>query len=71
MTARNGKEYGMALVCENGAKECCGCGNCRADSASLRRHCHFCGDALDGDEGYRDSVFEVLCLECLLSLHWL
>lgn len=59
----------MALVCRNGGKECCGCGNCRENGDFEHLQCHFCGEALDGDDGYRDSLFAVLCLECLLRLH--
>ena len=60
---------GMALVCKNGAKECCGCGECLENDRIAELECHFCGKRLDEDEGYRDLLFAVLCLECLMKLH--
>lgn len=66
---RGGKEYGMALVCINGAKECCGCGNCFENGDNSQYMCQFCGKALGRDERYKNSLFEVLCSKCLLRLH--
>jgi hypothetical protein len=66
---RGGKEYGMALVCINGAKECCGCGDCLENGGNSQYVCQFCGRELNRDERYKSSIFEVLCSKCLLRLH--
>ena len=59
----------MALVCKNGSKECCGCGECCENDTDIMLKCRFCGTEVSEDEGYRDLLFAVLCLDCLAKLH--
>ena len=67
--SESGKEYGMALVCIDSTKECCGCGNCLENDGYKWHYCQFCGEALGRDDAYKDMLFEFLCRECLLTLH--
>ena len=60
----------MALVCKNGAKECCGCGCCdRFGESNEVLECQRCGEELASGEGYGDAMYATLCLECLKLLY--
>ena len=60
----------MALVCVNGAKECCGCFQCREeDSGEAVSFCSLCGKRIDDGEEYTELFYSTLCLECLKALH--
>ena len=59
----------MAIACENGAKECCGCGECMGNNRRSPERCSVCGAVVEEEEAYTDMFFEVLCLKCLKNVH--
>jgi len=65
----NGDACKVALVCENGAKECCGCGECGVGSENEKLCCSVCRKALADGEGRIASVYGILCAECFEDIY--